>query len=104
MSPQVSREESERRCAELRALGSRLATAFSERFVGETLPVLWERKRKAGLWTGLTGNYLRVFAESGADLGNCIVDARITDVVKGGVRARVVTSGDVIDKRIALTL
>lgn len=97
MSPQVNREEAERRCTELRALGSRLATAFSERFVGATLPVLWEQRRKGSLWTGLTGNYLRVFAESSANLGNRITDARITEVVKGGVRAT-------IDKGVAPTL
>jgi threonylcarbamoyladenosine tRNA methylthiotransferase MtaB len=86
----VAREDAERRCGELRVLGARLASSFAARFVGETMDVLWEQQRKGNLWTGLTSNYLRVFAECGNALDNRIVAARLTEVVKGGVRGQIV--------------
>ena len=91
MPSQVAREDAERRCAELRAHGMRLASTFAARFVGRTMDVLWEQSPKGNLWTGLTGNYLRVFAESESDLGNRIVATRLTETIKGGLRGQIAT-------------
>jgi threonylcarbamoyladenosine tRNA methylthiotransferase MtaB len=90
MNAQVPRDATLQRSAELRALDARLATAFALRFVGKTMEVLWEQSRKGSLWTGLTGNYLRVFAGSDRDLSNRITPVFLMERVKGGVRGSVV--------------
>ena len=53
---------------------------FEHRFVGQSMPVLWEKEMfsGSGLYSGLTGNYIRVFARSRTSLANCIVSAKLT--------------------------
>jgi threonylcarbamoyladenosine tRNA methylthiotransferase MtaB len=51
---------------------------FRKKFSGKTLPVLWEQKNKDGLWTGLTGNYIRVSTRSSEDLTNRIKPFRLS--------------------------
>lgn len=65
------------RARQLRSLGQQLAAAYRARFIGETLPVLWEQQTEAGAWVGLTGNYLTVHATTDQDLYNQIVATRL---------------------------
>jgi threonylcarbamoyladenosine tRNA methylthiotransferase MtaB len=69
------------RSAAMLALSEEGAAAFRRAFLGRTMEVLWEEKarkqkpvfsEKTGfyVWTGLTDNYLRVYAASAADLTN----------------------------------
>ena len=48
---------------------------------GKVRPVLWETAKPAGdgtmLWSGLTDNYVRVFARGGPELGNTITPAML---------------------------
>ncbi len=72
------------------ALGVRLEQDFNRRFIGTTLPVLWEDSEQVsgGLrWRGLTPNYIRVTAETrdGTDLTNTVTDTTIFSTVPGGV-------------------
>ncbi len=53
------------------ALASELAVDFRQRFPGRTMDVLWE-KETGGVWSGLTGNYIKVYAKSPADLSGRI--------------------------------
>jgi len=85
MEPVSARTIKERSVAML-ALSTRGAAAFQRAFLGRTMEVLWEeevrgkRKGRGGdkempptpyaVWTGLTDNYLRVYAASAADLTN----------------------------------
>jgi hypothetical protein len=72
-------------------LGEEMSAAYRQRFVGSQQTVLWERAREAGggpLWEGLTGTYVRVFAESEAALENCMTTVTVTDVCEGGVRGK----------------
>lgn len=58
---------------------------FAHRFVGRTLPVLFEEQANApGLWSGYTDNYIRVTARSEHDLGNRIMQTRIAQAVEDG--------------------
>ena len=54
-------------------------SSFMRRFQGMNLPVLWERK-VAGLWSGLTANYIRVYARSGDDLANKVLSTKLVEV------------------------
>ena len=63
------------RSNDLLALSAAAESAFRRRFIGETHEVLWEERISRGtrhIWSGLTGNYLRAYAESGINLRNVI--------------------------------
>ena len=49
-----------RRAAVLRALSGEKRAAFQQRFIGETLAVLFERPKYPGVACGYTRNYIRV--------------------------------------------
>lgn len=80
MADQVPEAERAERARRMRDVGARLARSFRQRFVGREMDVLWERRRKDGLWRGLTDNYLPVVAASRARLHNCIVSTRLLSV------------------------
>ena len=83
------------RLRELSAIAADGAEKFRTRFLGASRPVLWEGRAgegNDGAWTGLTDNYLRVTAESGADLTNTITDAVLRQL--GGTAIRAAVSGD----------
>lgn len=50
----------QRRAAALRALSEAKQLAFHRRFIGQTLPVLFEQPRRPDLAEGYTANYIRV--------------------------------------------
>ena len=79
---QVPEAERKRRVRELAALDVELGAAARASFVGQVRPVLWEHATDAGVWSGLTDNYLRVLAVAppDADLHNCITPTRLTRV------------------------
>ena len=67
--------------------------AFRQQFVGRTMGVLWEssRQNESGwVWSGLTGNYLRVWASSAQDLSNRALPTRLAGLARGGLEGRVV--------------
>ena len=76
----VSSETKSARSSRLLLHSNVTAKAFRQRFVGETRPVLWEKRVRGAdhqTWSGLTDNYMRVTTVSSADLGNQITQARI---------------------------
>ena len=58
------------RSQRLRDLSCQKRRAFAQRYVGSEIEVLFEQKDESGLWTGLTGNYLRVGVASAEPLRN----------------------------------
>ena len=73
----VPAAERRARAAQLRAVGERSAAAYRARFVGRTLPVLWERRNRAGVWQGLTDTYLPVINHAPQNLYNRITPTRL---------------------------
>lgn len=59
----------------------RLATY--QRYVGRTLPVLFETRDEMGYWTGLTDNYIRVGIRAHDNLRNALRDVTVTGVMDG---------------------
>ncbi len=103
MPGQVSGNLAQERSRRLLELGARLENAHNRRFVGQQMPVLWERGEIVGLhrrWTGLTDNYIRCSTESAAevDLTNQVTDTRLIATVPGGVLGDVdgVTISDLV--------
>jgi len=73
-----------------RGLGERLAAQCRRRFLGQELAVLWERRRRDGLWHGLTDNYLQVVTACPADLHNRITPTRLIGEQNGFLVGEVV--------------
>jgi threonylcarbamoyladenosine tRNA methylthiotransferase MtaB len=72
----------------MRELGNEQAFRFRQRFVGREMMVLWEQRRRNGLWTGLTDNYLRVVAP-GSDLHNRLTSTRLLGAQNGWLMGQV---------------
>ena len=80
------------RARAMRAVASASARDFRQRFVGQTLGVLWESSVPGDpgpVWRGLTGNYLRVQAVSAADLSNRETNTRLVALTENGLRGQI---------------
>jgi threonylcarbamoyladenosine tRNA methylthiotransferase MtaB len=83
------------RSQRMQAVGAHQEQFFRGGFVGRTLEVLWETAhlRENGLlWSGLTDNYLRVFAPGGATLRNVITPVYLTADTADGLRGEIVAA------------
>ena len=78
--PKAIKEERARRGA---AVAAQMEREYLERFVGQTLPVLFEEERD-GLWRGHTTRYTEVALQSGENLHNQIRQVTFT-AVEGSV-------------------
>jgi threonylcarbamoyladenosine tRNA methylthiotransferase MtaB len=60
---------------------------FCEQFLGQTMPVLWEKETSPGssIYSGLTGNYIRVYAHSEKLLINEITPVRLVTFHNQGI-------------------
>ena len=86
--PAAAAERSQR----MQMLSARQERSFRRGFVGRTLDVLWEtsERRDGGrLWSGLTDNYLRVFAPGGEALRNGITPVHLTGDTADGLRGEI---------------
>ncbi len=81
----VKKERSQR----MLALAKESSQNFSRKFLGQTMPVLWE-KQTGGIWSGLTDNYIRVYTRSSEDLTNKLLPARLVAVNGDGVWGEIV--------------
>jgi threonylcarbamoyladenosine tRNA methylthiotransferase MtaB len=89
MPDQVHHPLRKERNARLRKILAQSQSSFQERFLGETLPVLWESstQEKAGLWNmhGMTDNYLRVRASASQNLWNQFTPVQFTESNQRGL-------------------
>ena len=87
MRGQVRKTAKKARIHELLAWASTRETRFAEKYLGQTLPVLWEGvsgSSDAGYFqTGYTSNYIRVQTTHPRILSNLILPTTINDVVDG---------------------
>ncbi len=66
----------------LLALAREHASDYLRSLVGQTRPILWEERAQDGgawRWSGLTDNYVRVYADDPRPLGNTITDTRLLE-------------------------
>jgi threonylcarbamoyladenosine tRNA methylthiotransferase MtaB len=66
--------------------------SFYEQFLGQTMPVLWEKEtsRGSGIYSGLTDNYIRIFARSEHPLDNEITPVKLVGFHNQGMRGEFV--------------
>jgi len=77
MAGQVPDKLKKERSQKMRTLAEESACNFKESFAGESMDVLWEKQTDDGDWTGITGNYIRVFKKSNDDLSNKLQSAKV---------------------------
>ncbi len=66
------------------SLAKENARLFQRQFLGKTLDVLWEQQ-SCGVWSGLTGNYIKVYARSTDVLTNLILPVTLLKPYHDGV-------------------
>ncbi len=91
---QVDHATKSARKARLLELSDQQWRAYQEQHIGRTLDVLWESSKgetpDGSIWSGLTGNMLRVITVSAEPLRNTITPARLEKVGKRGIHSVVV--------------
>jgi len=84
MRGQVPAPVAQERSQRMHTLNAELEQTFRQRFVGRTMPVLWESPEPYGFglqWSGLTGNYLRVVTHTrpDTDLRNQVIETNLIE-------------------------
>ena len=87
MMEQVSEGVKKERVQKMLALAKESACDFRQRFLGRTMPVLWEQK-SGGVWSGYTSNYIMVYTKSREDLTNQLTKVKLESIWKDGVWGR----------------
>jgi len=94
MPRQVPGDVAAARSRAMHELGAALERRFNRRFLGRSLPVLWEVGEPFGdglRWSGLTPHYVRVHTETAAhvDLTNRVTDTRLAEPLPGALLGHV---------------
>ncbi len=94
---QIAEQVKKERASAMLELSDQAGRAFRRRFVGTVRPVLWEDKREtvsgkeggaARLWTGLTDNYVRVYAQCSENMRNRLVPVFLEGEATDGLVGR----------------
>jgi len=93
MSGQVSPQKVQERSRQMHALNAQLEQNFRRKFVGRTMPVLWETSEPYGFglqWSGLTNNYTRVVTQTNPDanLRNRIIPTNLVALTPAALLGR----------------
>jgi threonylcarbamoyladenosine tRNA methylthiotransferase MtaB len=93
MPNQVQEEIKKQRSVQLRALRNRLIDDFRRGFEGRETDVLFEHRRLTPerLLTGITGNYIRVFASGPDTLMGRIARVQLGGPAPGGMQGNIIT-------------
>jgi len=84
MPHQVGSQLKKQRSQKMLTLARESAQNFGRQFLGRTMMVLWE-KQTGGIWSGLTDNYIKVYARSSEDLTNKLVPVKLVEIRGDGV-------------------
>jgi threonylcarbamoyladenosine tRNA methylthiotransferase MtaB len=91
-SDQVPPQEKKRRAQCLQAIGDRANRSFRQRFLGGTLVTLWEVNRGDGeIMSGVTDNYLRVYATCEGERANTLTPARLIHLHADGLWGQIIS-------------
>jgi threonylcarbamoyladenosine tRNA methylthiotransferase MtaB len=77
MPGQVNEKVKKARSQEMLAVSRQSTQDFKDRFSGEILDVLWEKQDEDGQWSGVTGNYIRVFKKDDGNLENRVSKVKL---------------------------
>jgi threonylcarbamoyladenosine tRNA methylthiotransferase MtaB len=88
MDGQVADKIKKERSNRMLDLAGESSGKFREKFLGQTRMVLWENEeiKGQGLYSGLTDNYIRVFAGSERILTNSLLPVRLVGLCENGLK------------------
>jgi len=89
MPHQVEDKVKKQRSQKMLALAEESARKFRWQFLDRTMPVLWE-KQASSIWSGLTGNYIKVYTKSEKDLVNRLLKIKLVEIWEDGVWGEIV--------------
>jgi len=84
MPQQVSSAVKKERSQQMLALAKENANNFKRQFLGRTMEVLWEQQ-SGGVWSGLTGNYIKIYTRNSDDLTNRLLPVKLVKIYRDGV-------------------
>ncbi len=85
---QVEDKIKKQRSQEMLSLAEESDYNFKRLFLGRTMSVLWE-KQAGGIWSGLTGNYIKVYTGNDKDLTNRLLPVKLESVWRDGMSGEV---------------
>jgi len=88
MPVQVPDSVKTQRNRNLGILSRECAESYRYGFTGRTLDVLWETQ-SGGLWSGYTGNYIRIYTRSKSDLANKMDRVTLQELYKDGMWGKI---------------
>jgi threonylcarbamoyladenosine tRNA methylthiotransferase MtaB len=89
MPQQISDTVKKERSNKMLALSKESIKTFQERFIGKSLDVLFEQQ-SSSICSGLTGNYIKVYARSSEALTNLILRVKLVKFYRDGVWGEVI--------------
>ncbi|OGN95678.1 MAG: tRNA (N(6)-L-threonylcarbamoyladenosine(37)-C(2))-methylthiotransferase MtaB [Chloroflexi bacterium RBG_13_51_36] len=92
MPKQIKSEVKEKRKQRMLELSQSCRRRFCEQLLGQAIPVLWEKETRpnSGIYSGLTNNYIRVFAHSERPLSNVIAPVKLVELHDQGIWGEIV--------------
>jgi threonylcarbamoyladenosine tRNA methylthiotransferase MtaB len=88
--PQVEEKVKQERVSMTGKLSEESQAQFREKFLGQKRTVLWEERTRK-IWSGLTDNYLRVFACAEQDLSHRFSKVMLSKEIEGGIWGEIVS-------------
>jgi threonylcarbamoyladenosine tRNA methylthiotransferase MtaB len=85
---QVSDSVKTQRKRNLGILSKEYAESYRQRFTGRTMDVLWETQSNS-IWSGYTGNYIRIYTRSKSNLANKINLVILETLYKDGLWGKI---------------
>ncbi len=86
----ISEKVKQQRAEELAEIDKASHEAYCNGMIGQTVSVLFEQEAKEGLWEGLSGNYVRVYASCSENLSGKILKVRLMGLHKDGVLGKII--------------
>jgi threonylcarbamoyladenosine tRNA methylthiotransferase MtaB len=92
MSEQVDDRLKKERSLRMLELAQRSVQKFCQKFLGQTMTVLWENEITpgSGVYSGLSHNYIRVFTQSSEPLTNQFRPVRLVRLHNQGLWGEVI--------------
>lgn len=81
---QINAETKKERTRKMLSLAEESAMNFRQHFLDSTMPVLWE-KQSAGIWSGHTDNYIKLYTRSKEEMANQVLPVRLLKLYRDGV-------------------
>jgi threonylcarbamoyladenosine tRNA methylthiotransferase MtaB len=81
---QISATVRKERSRQMLDLAKESSKNFRQGFLGRTMEVLWEQSMD-GVWSGLSGNYIRVYTKISGDLADKLQAVRLVKLYRDGV-------------------